>query len=104
MNCEFEDKVFSIDPMEFEALALEIFHFQSANNQVYRSYIDALRFDPRRVNSIFQIPFLPISLFKSHSIVTTDFTPEIIFESSGTTGMVNSRHRVRKLSVTGKAL
>jgi len=99
MNCEFEDKVFSIVPEEFESLALEIFRFQAANNQVYQSFISALHIDPQTVNSIYRIPYLPISFFKSHPIATTEFKPELVFESSGTTGTVNSRHLVKNLAV-----
>jgi hypothetical protein len=99
MNCEFEDKVFSIVPEEFESLALEIFRFQAAHNQVYRSFIDALHIDPQNVNSVSSIPYLPISFFKSHPIATTDFTPELVFESSGTTSTVNSRHPVKNLAI-----
>jgi hypothetical protein len=99
MNCEFEDKVFSIVPVEFESLALEIFRFQAAHNELYGSFINELHIDPETVNSISGIPFLPISFFKSHPIVTTRFTPELVFESSGTTGTVNSRHQVKTLAV-----
>ncbi|HSB93100.1 MAG TPA: hypothetical protein VLC28_08290, partial [Flavitalea sp.] len=103
MNCEFEDKVFSIVPAEFESLALEIFQFQAADNPLYRSYIAALGIDPATVNSIYKIPYLPIRFFKSHPIVTTEFAPQIIFESSGTTGMTNSRHLVKDCSVYRKS-
>ena len=41
------------------------------------------------------IPFLPISFFKSHEVKTGDFTPELIFRSSGTTGMQHSVHLIR---------
>jgi len=99
MNCEFEDKVFTTDAAEFDALALEIFRFQARYNKVYAAYINALGLDPLSVRTITEIPFLPISFFKLHPIVTGEFTPEVVFESSGTTGMINSRHEVRKLSL-----
>ena len=99
MNCEFEDKVFTIVPAEFESIALEIFRFQAANNELYRSYIEALHIDPHTVRSVERIPYLPIQFFKTHEVATTSFSPEVIFESSGTTGMVNSRHLVKKLAV-----
>ena len=99
MNCEFEDKVFRIVPEEFESLALEIFRFQASNNPVYRSFIEALHIDAQTVSSIYSIPYLPINFFKSHPITTTVFTPELVFESSGTTGSTNSRHLVKKLGI-----
>ncbi len=41
------------------------------------------------------MPYLPISFFKTHRIVTGEFEPAVVFESSGTTQTVNSRHLVR---------
>jgi phenylacetate-coenzyme A ligase PaaK-like adenylate-forming protein len=51
------------------------------------------------VDSIEKIPFLPISFFKTHQVKTTDFTPQIIFESSGTTGVSTSRHLVKSAAL-----
>ncbi len=50
---------------------------------------------PDSVDSIEKIPYLPISFFKTHKVTTTVFEPEIIFESSGTTGVNTSRHFVK---------
>ena len=76
-------------------MALEIFFFQYRNNEVYKKFIDSLRIVPETINSIEKIPYLPISFFKTHSVSTTTFEPEIIFESSGTTGENTSRHLVK---------
>ncbi|MBK5270620.1 MAG: acyl transferase [Bacteroidia bacterium] len=92
-------KIFTIKEENFSAVALEIFNFQYNNNLVYKSYVDALGIDPTLVRSIQQIPFLPVSFFRSHDIQTTFFDPEIVFESSGTTRSINSRHLVKDLSV-----
>lgn len=54
---------------------------------------------PENVTSIEAIPFLPVSFFKTHRVTSTDFEPEIIFESSGTTGSDTSRHFVKDLSL-----
>jgi hypothetical protein len=62
-----------------------------------------LQINPEEINSIEKIPFLPISFFKSHHVITTKFEPEIIFESSGTTGANTSRHFVKKLSLYKKS-
>ena len=56
-----------------------------------------------RLKELSQIPFLPVSFFKTHR-VTGNFDPEIIFESSGTTGTVNSNHLVKDLDYIRKAL
>ena len=80
---------------DFTALALEVFHFQYGNNPVYRLYTDTLGIRPASVRTVTEIPFLPVSFFKTHTIRTTDFEPAIVFESSGTTGTGGSRHEVR---------
>lgn len=85
-------KIFDLKPGDFAGLALEIFRYQYRENPLYRSFTDALGIKPEKVNTIKDIPFLPVRFFKSHKIVSGQSEPEIYFESSGTTGMVNSRH------------
>ncbi|MBL7734557.1 MAG: acyl transferase [Chitinophagaceae bacterium] len=99
MNCELEDKIFSVDEHDFGALALEIFHFQSRHNDIYRQFIGELNIDPSKVADIAQIPFLPVGFFKRHDVKTGAFEPEVIFESSGTTHSGNSRHAVKRMSL-----
>jgi len=99
MQCQWKDKVLAVTPSDFDKLALDLFHFQYQNNPIYRQYADVLNIDPRSVNSIGKIPFLPIRFFKSHKVVTTDFEPSIVFESSGTTGSVPSRHLVMDTTI-----
>jgi phenylacetate-coenzyme A ligase PaaK-like adenylate-forming protein len=96
---QWNHKIFGVKKEGFEALALEIFRFQYGNNPVYRDYVNALRVDPAAVQHLRQIPFLPISLFKTGSIQATLFEPQMVFESSGTTGMTSSRHLVKDLSI-----
>lgn len=99
MNCELQDKILSISHHDFDSLALKIFHFQYNNNELYRSFVDALHIDHGTVSSVASIPFLPVSFFKNHEVVTGSFQPELIFESSGTTQTGNSRHLVKYASV-----
>lgn len=99
MACEWTDKIFAITSSGFEALALEIFRYQYENNTIYRAFSDVLEKTPGSVHSIVEIPFLPISLFKTQKIVTGDFEPALVFESSGTTGMVNSLHYVKNEAI-----
>jgi len=96
---KYNHKVISESIGDFESLALEVFRFQYENNPVYHDYVQALQVSPSAVQSMIQIPFLPIRFFKSHSIQTTEFEPEVVFESSGTTGSVNSRHLIKDLSL-----
>jgi len=92
--------IFNIKTEEqFNAVALEVFKYQFKNNKVYRSFCDLLYKHPSEVKTIDEIPFLPIAFFKSHVITSTQKTPVQIFESSGTTGSVNSKHHVSDLSI-----
>lgn len=88
-------KIFDKKPLPFEKLALEAFRYQSSLNPVYAAFIQALGVDPLTVTTVEKIPFLPIRFFKSHAVVSGEFTPSLIFESSATTGMTTSKHLVK---------
>lgn len=78
----------------FTQKALEVFKVQSLYNSLYQAYLRHLKVEPNRVVALEEIPFLPISFFKSHLIRTGEFEPDVFFESSGTTGMQHSRHGI----------
>lgn len=99
MSCQWKDKVLAVNPAGFESLALDIFQFQYRNNPVYGQYVNAIGIEPGSVSQLHEIPFLPIRFFKSHSIHCTEFGPAAIFESSGTTGSISSRHEVKDLDL-----
>jgi hypothetical protein len=99
MPLQWNDKVFGVQEENFEQLALEVFRFQAGNNPVYADFLKALRVDVSSVSQILQIPFLPIRFFKTHEIKTTQFEPQMIFESSGTTASINSRYFVKDISL-----
>jgi Acyl-protein synthetase, LuxE len=92
-------KIFSVTEQTFTQEALRIFRWQHAQNPVYRAYCEALAISPAEVDTLEKIPYLPIRFFKTHQVKTTEFEPAIIFESSGTTGMIPSRHYVKDLSL-----
>lgn len=99
MSCEWRDKIFSVTAGSFREIALEIFRFQYASNPVYHSYVDTLGIKPVKVDALENIPFLPISFFKTDEIKTGKFNAEAIFESSGTTQTTNSHHHVKDVSL-----
>jgi len=78
----------------FEKIALELFHYHSKYNPVYSSFCKALGVDNNSVNSIIQIPFLPISFFKTTTVLLSGYTPSLIFRSSGTTSRETSSHYI----------
>jgi hypothetical protein len=47
----------------------------------------------------YQIPFLPISFFKTHKIIENQAFADVIFSSSGTTGIDNSQHFVQNVKL-----
>ena len=99
MNNQWFHKIFAVTDIDFEQLALEVFRFQYLHNSIYKAYADIFNIDFERINTLSRIPFLPIQFFKSHSVRTTDFEPEIIFESSGTSGTINSHHFVKNIEL-----
>ncbi len=84
---------------QFDKIALKVFRFQYENNLVYREFCDFLKTDVQKVKSIQQIPFLPIQFFKSHAIVSSTNPVQTTFTSSGTTGMITSKHLVTDVSI-----
>lgn len=95
-----ENKIFEIaSDQDFEKTALEVFRFQAKHCAPYGQYITLLGVDPSDVERVDDIPFLPISLFRTHDIYTQNTAPEVIFTSSGTTGEQTSSHPVASLTV-----
>lgn len=84
---------------QFEKTALQTFRFQYENNLVYQEFCNFLKTDYRKVKSLQQIPFLPIQFFKSHSVVSNSNSIQATFTSSGTTGMITSKHLVTDTSI-----
>lgn len=96
--------IFSISSQkQFEKIALKIFRFQYENNSMYRAFCAYLKTDVSKIKSVQQIPFLPIQFFKSHAIVSTTTPVQETFISSGTTGMLTSKHLVTDVSLYEKS-
>ncbi len=93
----FKKDIYQIEEKEFEAAAVELFDYQWHENELYQSYCKFLSKNPTNVRRIADIPFLPISFFKSHEVKTGNWTPEKIFKSSGTGNTSRSRHLVKDL-------
>jgi phenylacetate-coenzyme A ligase PaaK-like adenylate-forming protein len=94
-----QQQVFSIsNGQQFNETALQVFRFQAENNAIYSQFIKGLNIDPASVNDIYKIPFLPVEFFKSQEIVSSSDEAQVTFTSSGTTGMITSRHIVTDVS------
>ena len=97
-------RIFNINNADdFEEVALDIFKFQYENNEVYRDFCIHLRKSPKNVSSSLEIPFLPISFFKTHKVTSTQKEPETIFTSSGTTQSTTSKHFVPDIELYEKS-
>ncbi|MEP2772555.1 MAG: acyl transferase [Fulvivirga sp.] len=94
----FKQKLFRLQPNNFEDTALQVFRYQANHNVVYKEYLDNLNIKVNNVNSCLEIPFMPISFFKHRQIKTEQWDEEIVFKSSGTTGQVRSEHYIKDLS------
>jgi phenylacetate-coenzyme A ligase PaaK-like adenylate-forming protein len=104
------DNIFSIINFgEFRKEALSVFQYQATENEIYRTYLSKLNIDSNKITELDQIPFLPIEFFKTHQVVTLPtnkeqlITSNELFTSSGTTGMVQSKHYVNDVSIYEKS-
>jgi len=88
----FEDIFHPFSDLDFEKHTLTLFHYQYNKNSVYQSFCDYIGIYPAKITSVEQIPFLPISFFKTHIVTSGYFKPEIEFHSSGIT---KSRHFIK---------
>jgi phenylacetate-coenzyme A ligase PaaK-like adenylate-forming protein len=94
------EKIFGISSeQEFTAHALELFRYQFSQNGVYRAFVEARKVQADNITRVEDIPFLPIEFFKTHEVVCGNVPPQATFRSSGTTGMVRSRHLVTDLNL-----
>jgi hypothetical protein len=105
-NTELEKRVFAASADNFNELAIELFNYQYQHNAVYRQYCDALKVTVDKVNLVENIPFLPISFFKTHQVKTSSFETGFIFESSGTSQTrlpngepISSKHYIKDISI-----
>jgi len=93
-----QDKIFHIqNNAQFEEIALKMFNYQIEKNPIYAAYA-TLILKGKNPKNIFEIPFLPISFFKTEQIICQGRPVEKVFLSSGTTGN-QSKHLVSDISL-----
>ena len=76
----------------FDLQVIQLYEKQFSNNLIYRSFCDLVHKHPSDCESVIEIPFLPISFFKTHKVLTGNPECSHIFESSGTGGKTSSHH------------
>jgi len=82
---------------QFEEIIFKVFDYQIDNNPIYAAYA-ALILKGKKPKVISEIPFLPISFFKSNQIICKGKAVEKVFLSSGTSGE-QSKHLVADISI-----
>jgi hypothetical protein len=95
-----ENKIFKISD-NFCDIALEIYEFQYSNCEIYRNFADKL--NRTKAKTLEEIPFLPISFFKSHRIKSTSLMEKLVFKSSGTGQTGRSNHFVHSSEMYEKS-
>lgn len=100
MLAETVSRLFNINnEVAFNVALNTVFQFQYTNNNIYRQWCNLNGVNDSQLITSETVPYLPISFFKTHAVVSTTFTAEQIFESSGTTGTINSKHYVKDIAV-----
>lgn len=94
---DLQKRIFAVNDLSFEALALDVFNFQATHNPLYAEFLQLLNVNLQEIDIIQKIPFLPINLFKNKEIKTGNWQAETIFESSGTSLQTTSKHKVRSI-------
>ncbi len=96
----YDKQIFKIKSLsEFEKLSLDIFHYQAGNVNIYKKYLQHLNINHSKIQHFKEIPFLPISFFKSKKIISSNSKHQKIFTSSGTSGVKTSKHYVKDLEI-----
>jgi phenylacetate-coenzyme A ligase PaaK-like adenylate-forming protein len=99
------NNIFSITgAAEFEQIALQVFCSQLVDCKPYRKFVECLQVNVAEVDSLEKIPFLPISFFKTDRVATSNMPPQLVFESSGTTGAETSKHYVADIRLYKQSL
>lgn len=83
---------------DFNELALRIFHYQANNCEVYKEFLNLLGRRSNQIQSVAEIPCLPIEVFKKRRVTTSEEV-QMEFTSSGTGGQAFSTHYVREVSI-----
>ena len=74
-----------------------VFTYQRRHNPLYASFLRIIGYNDLSPQTVEDIPFMPISLFKHRQIKSGSWPTERIFLSSGTTQLTRSRHHIRSL-------
>ncbi len=92
------EKLWNLSTEEFLHVAGQVAIFQAENNPVYKQWITLSKQSVSGLGTVNAIPFLPISFYKNQDIYIGE-KPSTLFESSGTTQDVVSKHWVTDTNI-----
>ena len=81
----FIHELYKINESNFNIKALALFNYQYSNNPAYANYANLVKKTPKNVTSITDIPYLPVTFYKTEKIITGNLPANRCFYSSGTT-------------------
>lgn len=90
--------LWSLSSDHFLPTCKKVFQWQVQHNPVYQQWVRLMLKDGEIPSDVNQIPFLPISFFKTHDVFVGQ-KPDTLFESSGTTQDVVSKHWVTDTAI-----
>ncbi|TAG09545.1 MAG: acyl transferase [Sphingobacteriia bacterium] len=93
------NKIFSVSASSFDEVSKAVFQYQYQYNPVYKQWVDLVSSQARMEKIPYSMPMLPISFFKTHEIYTGGAKVNKVFESSGTTDVITSRHCIADLQL-----
>ncbi len=100
MTTQLQENIFKISSeQEFNDLALQSFEHQIQNNPLYFRYCNLILNGKISVNTVEEIPYLPIQFFKTHKVLSSNKVITHSFSSSGTTGTSTSSHHVTNIEL-----
>jgi len=103
MDLGLIDKVFTTKNENFEETVWQVFKFQATNVVTYKNYLQYLGVNPSNIRHLSEIPFLPISFFKTQDIIANGHKSQQTFLSSSTTGKGQSQHFAADIGVYEKS-
>ena len=84
-------ELWNLPAADFLIVSRKVFQWQAQNNEVYKQWV---QLNSPATNELSSIPFLPISFFKTQEVIIGP-KPSTLFESSGTTQDVVSKHWIQ---------
>ena len=82
---------------------MQLFRHQVSVCGIYKDFLSHLNIQPSEISKVSDIPFLPIQLFKSKTIISDGLEAMTTFRSSGTSSSVTSEHLVHDLKLYEKS-